>query len=553
MQLTQLDAWLALNQHFKNAKNLHMRDLFEIDKNRQSRFSVLFEDMMFDYSKNRVTEQTMKLLFQLARETDLESWIEKMFSGEKINHTENRAVLHSALRSPKQSQLMVDGVNVNQLVHSELDKIERFCDRVRKGEWRGFSGKVITDIVNIGIGGSDLGPQMVVKALQPTTQKYLNCHFISNVDTMHFLATTNKLNPETTLFIIASKSFTTQETMLNADSAKNWFLARTRDKNALKKHFVAISTNREKVRSFGIDPQNMFKFWDWVGGRYSLWSSIGLSIALSIGMDNFRELLAGAHAMDKHFRSAPFEYNIPVIMALLGVWYNNFFECESHAILPYDHQLNLLPAYLEQADMESNGKSINRTGSQVDYSTGAIIWGAQGINGQHAFYQLIHQGTKLIPADFISSIVPQHEISHHHETMLSNFLAQTEALMAGRSEEETMNDLKHIGLNEEEISRRLPHMVFEGNKPTNSILFRKITPRSLGSLIAMYEHKVFVQGVIWNINSFDQYGVELGKKLAKKILTELKDKSMLQSHDSSTSTLMNYYQMFRKGEMRQPS
>lgn len=543
MHLTNLNSWKALTQHYQIAKHLHMRDLFDSDSDRQSKFSLLFEDIMFDYSKNRITQHTMDLLIQLAKEVGLERWIDKMFNGEKINHTENRSVLHSALREPADNPLILEGVDVNQLVHHELNKIENFSRQVRNGKWLGYTGKPITDIVNIGIGGSDLGPQMVVRALQPAAKKYLNCHFISNIDSMHFIAKTRQLNPETTLFVIVSKSFSTQETMLNATSAKEWFLSHSKDSNALEKHFVAVSSNSKKASAFGINNSNVFEFWDWVGGRYSLWSSVGVTIALALGMKYFRELLAGAHAMDKHFRHAPLENNIPVIMALLGIWYNNFFGTESHAILPYDHQLNLLPGYLEQADMESNGKSVSRTGNQVDYSTGSIIWGAQGINGQHAFYQLIHQGTKLVPADFISSIIPQQNIEHHHETMLSNFLAQTEALMKGRSEEETLSDLKELKLSEEEIEKRLPHMVFEGNKPTNSILFRKITPRSLGSLIAMYEHKVFVQGIIWNINSFDQYGVELGKVLAKKILNELKDKSIQTLHDSSTNALMAYFQL----------
>ena len=544
MQLTNLNSWREITQHFQTTQHLHMRDMFDADPTRQSRFSILFEDMMFDYSKNRITPDTMRLLFKLARDVQLPTWIERLFRGERINHTENRAVLHTALRLPRTKTLNFQNEDLIPKIHQELDKMEFFSNQVRAGQWRGYTGKPITDVVNIGIGGSDLGPKLIVDALKFLDDDNLVCHFISNVDSMHFIEKTRQLNPETTLFIIASKSFSTEETMLNANSAKAWFLKSAPDSHALKKHFVAVSTNMEKVKAFGIDPDLMFEFWDWVGGRYSLWSSIGLSIALAVGMDNFRRLLEGAHAMDKHFRETPFEYNIPVIMALLGVWYNNFFGCESHAILPYDHQLNLLPHYLEQAEMESNGKSINRQGESVDYSTGSIVWGAQGINGQHAFYQLIHQGTKLIPADFISSIIPQEKITLHHETMLSNFLAQTEALMKGRTKHETLNDLRELGIKQAEIDKRLPHMIFEGNKPTNSFLFRKITPRSLGSLIAMYEHKVFVQGIIWNINSFDQYGVELGKKLSKKILSELKDKSLSHLHDSSTDTLMAYYQMF---------
>ncbi|TQV73791.1 glucose-6-phosphate isomerase [Aliikangiella marina] len=543
MQLTQFSSWKALTSHYQSAKHLHIRDLFESDPLRQTRFSVLFEDILFDYSKNRISPHTFNLLTDLAKEVELKSWIERMFSGDKLNHTEGRAVLHTALRLPRHKPLVVGDQNISSLVHRELDKMSEFCYQVRSGRWLGYTGKPVTDIVNIGIGGSDLGPQLVVEALKSFSDKPLKCHFVSNVDTMHLLEKTENLNLETTLFIVASKSFTTDETMTNAESLREWFLKTTGAYDSLGKHFVAVSSNQAKAISFGINPENIFNFWDWVGGRYSLWSSIGLSIALTIGIENFKEMLAGAHAMDEHFRTAPFEKNIPVIMALLGIWYNNFFGCESHAILPYDHQLNLLPAYLEQADMESNGKSVDRDGKQVNYSTGGIVWGSQGINGQHAFYQLIHQGTKLVPADFISSAIPHESINNHHNLMLSNFFAQTEALMKGRTREETLNDLRELGLTDTEIEKQLPHMTFEGNKPTNSILLKKITPRSLGSLLAMYEHKVFTQGVIWNINSFDQYGVELGKKLAKKILSELNDTCLSRLHDGSTQSLMTYFRM----------
>lgn len=550
--VTQRDSWKKLEEHFEQVKNTEMKDLFNTDPGRQHKFSVFFEDIMFDYSKNRITNKTLKLLLELANEVNLKQWISSMVNGEKINATENRRVLHTALRSPKDKPILIEGNNIAIDIHRELDKIEAFTNNIISGKLVGYSGKKITDVVNIGIGGSDLGPQMVVNALKPFQKNHLKCHFISNIDPMHFLEKIHSLSTETTLFVIASKSFTTQETMLNANSAKNWFLAKANSFSDIAKHFVAVSTNKEKVESFGINPDNMFLFWDWVGGRYSLWSSIGLSIVFSIGMNNFKQLLEGANAMDEHFINSPFENNIPVIMALLGIWYNNFFNCESHAILPYDHQLDLLPAYLKQADMESNGKSVTRDGIKVDYSTGAIIWGAQGINGQHAFYQLIHQGTKIIPADFISSVMPENEVSNHHDAMLSNFMAQMEALMCGRTKDETLKSLHELNLTESEVKKRLPHMVFEGNKPTNAILFKKITPRTLGSLIAMYEHKIFVQGVVWNINSFDQFGVELGKKLAKRILTELTNENFENKHDSSTSSLMRYYQLFRTKKENKP-
>ncbi len=544
-KLTSLPSWKQLKNHFNKIQHSHMRELFEKDPFRQEKYSIIFEDILFDYSKNRVTEKTMTLLLDLADESKLKHWIEKLVRGDKVNFTENNAALHTALRTPAQHSTQLKNKDIINDVHRQLDKMERFTEIVRCGEWAGYTGKAITDIVNIGIGGSDLGPQMITQALKPYQIKNMKFHFISNIDARHFLDITDKLNPETTLFIIVSKSFKTQETMLNAHSARRWFLQRAKNSELVSQHFVAVSTNIKKVTEFGIKQENIFLFWDWVGGRYSLWSSVGMSIALSVGMKRFRELLAGANAMDNHFSTAPFNKNIPVIMGLLGIWYNNFFGCESHAILPYDHLLNQLPAYLEQADMESNGKSITRSGNKTNYSTGCIVWGAQGINGQHAFYQLMHQGTKLIPADFISSAIPQIGLPEHHETMLSNFIAQSEALMRGRNHDETLQELKLQGLSHDEIESCLPHMVFEGNRPTNSILFRQVTPRTLGSLIAMYEHKVFVQGIIWNINSFDQWGVELGKTLAKKVLADLKSNHSCE-HDSSTNSLIRYFKLLNR-------
>jgi glucose-6-phosphate isomerase len=483
----------------------------------------------------------MKLLFQLAEDSGLKLWIEKMFNGEKINNTENRAVLHTALRNRSSKSVIVDGQDVMPEIRSVLQHMRVFSESVRNGDWKGYSGEKIVDIVNIGIGGSDLGPVMVTEALKPYGKPGLKVHFVSNVDATHIAEVLKYVNPETTLFIIASKTFTTQETIANANTAKKWFLDYAKDEKYIAKHFVALSTNSKEVSKFGIDTKNMFEFWDWVGGRYSLWSAIGLSIALYIGMDNFEELLTGAFEMDEHFRYTPFEENIPVILAVLGIWYNNFFGAETHAILPYDQYLHRFPAYFQQGDMESNGKRVTRDGEVVDYSTGPIIWGEPGTNGQHAFYQLIHQGTKLIPADFIAPVKSHNPIDEHHLMLLSNFFAQTEALMKGKSEDEARNELKNQGLSGEALDKLLPHKIFEGNKPTNSILVDMITPRSLGSLIAMYEHKIFVQGIIWNINSFDQWGVELGKQLAKVILPELKNDEKVNSHDSSTNGLINYF------------
>ncbi len=539
--LTRSPSWIALHEHHSAIANIYMRDMFAQDLRRFERFSLRFNDILVDYSKNRITEETMSLLFALAREADVEGWREKMFKGEKINVTENRAVLHIALRNRSNRPIIVDGKDVMPDVNAVLAHMRSFSNAIRSGEWKGYTGKAIMDVVNIGIGGSDLGPVMVTEALKPYGSAKLCVHCVSNVDGTHIAETLKHLNPETTLFIIASKTFTTQETLTNASTARSWFLDSAKNESAIAKHFVALSTNAKEVARFGIDVKNMFEFWDWVGGRYSLWSAIGLPIAVYIGMENFEELLSGAHEMDEHFRSAPLERNIPVILGLLGIWYNNFFGAQTHAILPYDQYLHRFPAYFQQGDMESNGKSVTRDGAAVDYSTGPVIWGEPGTNGQHAFYQLIHQGTKLIPADFLAPMESHNPLGDHHAILLSNFFAQTEALMKGKTEAEARTELEAAGLKGAELEALLPHKLFAGNKPTNSILFRKLTPRTLGSLIAMYEHKIFVQGIIWNINSFDQWGVELGKQLAKAILPELKSKDNVTLHDSSTNGLINYY------------
>ncbi|MCS7210078.1 MAG: glucose-6-phosphate isomerase [Chloroherpetonaceae bacterium] len=543
--LTKLPAWKALAAHYKKVSKLHLRDLFEKDPRRFEKFSLRVGDILLDYSKNRITEETMRLLIELAKATKVKANIEKMFRGEKINTTENRAALHIALRNRSNRPIEVDGKDVMPEVNAVLAQMKTFTEAVRKGEWRGYTGQPITDVVNIGIGGSDLGPAMVTAALKPYSKRDLNVHFVSNVDGTHIAETLRTLNAETTLFIIASKTFTTQETLTNAHTARRWFLERIGQEAAIAKHFVALSTNAEAVRQFGIDTNNMFVFWDWVGGRYSLWSAIGLSIALSIGFENFEELLTGAFEMDEHFRTAPLDRNMPVILALLGIWYNNFFGAESYAILPYDQYLSRFAAYFQQGDMESNGKRVTKKGEVVDYQTGPIVWGEPGTNGQHAFYQLIHQGTKLIPCDFLAPCQTHNPIGNHHEILLSNFFAQTEALMRGKTEAEVEAELQAQGLKGAALKKLLPHKVFEGNRPTNSILFKKLTPRTLGSLIAMYEHKIFVQSIIWDINAFDQWGVELGKQLAKKILPELETKEPVFSHDSSTNGLINFYKQMR--------
>jgi glucose-6-phosphate isomerase len=538
-------AWKSLAYHYRKVSILQMRTLFAEDAGRFEKLSLKFDDILFDFSKNRITGETVDLLTALAEQARLGEWIEKMFSGEKINFTENRAVLHTALRNRSDNPVITDGKNVMPGVRHELDKMRELARKVREGVWTGYTGKPVTDIVNIGIGGSDLGPVMATEALRPYWKKDMRVHFVSNVDGTHIAETLKRVNPESTLFCVASKTFTTQETIANARSAKEWLIGVLGCEACVPRHFVALSTNAKAVADFGIDTANMFEFWDWVGGRYSLWSVIGLPIALVIGMENFEELLAGAHDIDRHFRETPFRRNIPVIMGLLGVWYGNFFGAASHAILPYDQYMHRFAAYFQQADMESNGKSVGRDGLSVDYTTGPIIWGEPGTNGQHAFYQLIHQGTRLIPADFLAPAVSHNPLGGHHKMLLANFFAQTEALMRGKSEDEARLELERAGMDEESIRRLLPHKIFSGNRPTNSLLFRKLTPRTLGRLLALYEHKIFVQGIIWNINSFDQWGVELGKQLAQAILPELDGDGKAESHDSSTKGLINHYKELR--------
>ncbi|EJV8881414.1 TPA: glucose-6-phosphate isomerase [Escherichia coli] len=542
---TQTAAWQALQKHFDEMKDVTIADLFAKDGDRFSKFSATFDDqMLVDYSKNRITEETLAKLQDLAKECDLAGAIKSMFSGEKINRTENRAVLHVALRNRSNTPILVDGKDVMPEVNAVLEKMKTFSQAIISGEWKGYTGKAITDVVNIGIGGSDLGPYMVTEALRPY-KNHLNMHFVSNVDGTHIAEVLKKVNPETTLFLVASKTFTTQETMTNAHSARDWFLKAAGDEKHVAKHFAALSTNAKAVGEFGIDTANMFEFWDWVGGRYSLWSAIGLSIVLSIGFDNFVELLSGAHAMDKHFSTTPAEKNLPVLLALIGIWYNNFFGAETEAILPYDQYMHRFAAYFQQGNMESNGKYVDRNGNVVDYQTGPIIWGEPGTNGQHAFYQLIHQGTKMVPCDFIAPAITHNPLSDHHQKLLSNFFAQTEALAFGKSREVVEQEYRDQGKDPATLDYVVPFKVFEGNHPTNSILLREITPFSLGALIALYEHKIFTQGVILNIFTFDQWGVELGKQLANRILPELKDDKEISSHDSSTNGLINRYKAWR--------
>ncbi|EFM1386407.1 TPA: glucose-6-phosphate isomerase [Escherichia coli] len=542
---TQTAAWQALQKHFDEMKDVTIADLFAKDGDRFSKFSATFDDqMLVDYSKNRITEETLAKLQDLAKECDLAGAIKSMFSGEKINRTENRAVLHVALRNRSNTPILVDGKDVMPEVNAVLEKMKTFSEAIISGEWKGYTGKAITDVVNIGIGGSDLGPYMVTEALRPY-KNHLNMHFVSNVDGTHIAEVLKKVNPETTLFLVASKTFTTQETMTNAHSARDWFLKAAGDEKHVAKHFAALSTNAKAVGEFGIDTANMFEFWDWVGGRYSLWSAIGLSIVLSIGFDNFVELLSGAHAMDKHFSTTPAEKNLPVLLALIGIWYNNFFGAETEAILPYDQYMHRFAAYFQQGNMESNGKYVDRNGNVVDYQTGPIIWGEPGTNGQHAFYQLIHQGTKMVPCDFIAPAITHNPLSDHHQKLLSNFFAQTEALAFGKSREVVEQEYRDQGKEPATLDYVVPFKVFEGNRPTNSILLREITPFSLGALIALYEHKIFTQGVILNIFTFDQWGVELGKQLANRILPELKDDKEISSHDSSTNGLINRYKAWR--------
>lgn len=546
MNVTDLNAWKALEKNYAVMRNENMRDMFAENPGRFAKFSVAMGDFLLDYSKNRINQETMSLLIELAKEAGVELAREKMFAGDKINNTEGRAVLHTALRNRSDRPVYVDGKDVMPQIRAVLEKMKTFSDAVRSGEWKGETGKAITDVVNIGIGGSDLGPVMVVEALKKYGRDDLEVHFVSNVDGTHMAETLKRLNPETTLFIVASKTFTTQETLTNAQTARKW-LVDALGENAVAKHFVALSTNTEEVEKFGIDPANMFEFWDWVGGRYSLWSAIGLSIAIAVGYDNFIELLTGGYEMDEHFRKAPLAANIPVILAVLGIWYHNFFGAEAYAVLPYDQYLHRLPAYLQQADMESNGKGVTKDGRPVPYTTGPILFGEPGTNGQHSFYQLIHQGTHLIPCDFIVPALSLNETGDHHPILLSNVFAQAEALMKGKTAAEVRAELEAQGMAEEKIEALLPHKVFQGNRPSNVILVPQFDPRTLGKLIAMYEHKIFVQGVIWNVNSYDQWGVELGKQLAKKILPEIKGGKTVTAHDSSTNGLINAARALRGG------
>ncbi len=537
-------AWQKLEEMYFEFEGTHMKELFAADAERFEKYSLKFEDILLDFSKNIVSDEVKSTLLDLAEECGLKGAIESMFSGQKINATENRAVLHVALRNRSNTPIVVDGEDVMPEVNAVLGQMKAFTEKVISGEWKGYTGKAITDVVNIGIGGSDLGPLMVTEALKPYKNQ-LSLHFVSNVDGTHMAETLKVVDPETTLFIVASKTFTTQETMTNANTAKDWFLESAKEIENVAKHFVAVSTNAEAVSAFGIDTDNMFRFWNWVGGRYSLWSAIGLSIMLGIGYDNYIALLEGAHAMDKHFSESDFDKNLPVILALIGIWYNNFYGAESEAILPYDQYMHRFAAYFQQGNMESNGKYVDRNGEQVDYQTGPIIWGEPGTNGQHAFYQLIHQGTKLIPCDFIASAINHNQVGDHHPKLLANFFAQTEAMMVGKTEEQVVAELKAAGKTEEEIKELTPFKIFMGNIPTNSILVKKLTPRVLGSLIAMYEHKIFVQGIIWNIYSFDQWGVELGKQLANAILPELNNDEEVTGHDASTNGLINAWKAMR--------
>ncbi|MBN1654681.1 MAG: glucose-6-phosphate isomerase [Deltaproteobacteria bacterium] len=545
--LTRSTLWKRLRSHYREIKSAHMRDLFAQDPQRFERFSICYDDLLLDYSKNRITEETRDLLVALAKKARLDRQLDAMFSGEKINITEGRAVLHSALRAAPHSRVMLDDEDVIPRVHAVKNRMRELADEIRQGRWKGFTGRPIAHIVSLGIGGSDLGPMMVTEALRPYWRAGLKAHFVSNIDGTHLAETLRSVDPETTLFVVASKSFTTQETLTNARSARQWLVNALGDDKAIARHFIALSTNREAVQAFGIDPDNMLVFWDWVGGRYSLWSAIGFSVAVMVGMNNFEQLLAGARDIDEHFRTAPFEKNIPVILALLGIWYSNFFGARSHAILPYDQSMHRFAAHLQQVDMESNGKGVDRDGNRITgYTTGPIIWGEPGTKGQHAFCQMIRQGTQLIPADFLVPIETHNELGNHHKLLLCNFFAQTEALMRGKTEEEVRRELTRAGLETSHIERLIPHKVFEGNRPSNSLIFTRLTPRTLGRLVAIYEHRTFVQGVIWNINSFDQWGVELGKQLANAILPELEGDEPVVAHDSSTNGLINYYKRMRK-------
>ena len=548
-QINQSPIWQSLNQHKKDIESISLREMFKSDPNRFNQFHIQFNDLLLDYSKHLISKETISLLVKLAKEADVEGWRNRMFEGEKINSTEHRAVLHTALRNQNTSSIISDGEDVMPKVKNVLKKMRRFSEEVRSGQWKGFTGKAITSVINIGIGGSDLGPAMVCQALKAYGSKTITPYFVSNVDGADLSQALEKCNPETTLFIIASKTFTTQETMTNAFSARDWFLKAAKDNQHIKKHFVALSTNQHAVSQFGIDTENMFEFWDWVGGRYSLWSAIGLSIALYIGMDGFEELLKGGFEMDEHFKTAPIEQNIPMMMGLLGVWYINFFNFPTHAILAYDQGLSKLAPYLQQADMESNGKFIHRDGEHIDFHTGPVIWGEVGTNGQHAFYQLLHQGTEIVPADFIMPIESQYALgkdgNEHHKILLSNFIAQTQSLMLGKTYDEARAEIEKQGYEGEDIESFIPQKTFEGNRPTSSILFKKLTPKTLGQIIAMYEHKIFTQGIIWNINSFDQWGVEYGKQIAKQVLPKLSEKTPTDNFDSSTNGLINYIKKYQ--------
>ncbi len=545
---TNTQAWFLLQKHYEEEMNRrHMRDLFAADTDRFKKFSIRFGDILFDYSKNIINQKTLQLLLQLAEDCKLKDAIHEMFAGIKINETEHRSVLHTALRNFSDTPILVDGKDSMPHIQRVQAQMKQFCEEVHHGNHKGYTGKKIRFIVNIGIGGSDLGPVMVTEALRPYWRNGIETFFVSNIDGTHISEVLKLVHPEETLFLVASKTFTTQETMTNAHTARKWFLEKAEDEKHIAKHFVALSTNEKEVTAFGIDKKNMFEFWDWVGGRYSLWSAIGLSIALTIGYNNFEALLKGASVADEHFRKEKFDKNIPVLMALLGIWYTNFFGAQSEAILPYDQYLHRFAAYFQQGNMESNGKSIDRSGNPVNYSTGPVIWGEPGTNGQHAFYQLLHQGTPLVPSDFIAPAISHNPIGDHHQKLLSNFFAQTEALMNGKSENEVKIELMKDDKNQDDIKKLTPFKIFEGNKPTNSILVKKIDPFNLGQLIALYEHKIFVQGIIWNIFSFDQWGVELGKQLANRVLPELSNDDDISSHDSSTNGLINAYKQFRKG------
>ncbi len=544
-RLKQSQAWLALKQHYDEIKQVHMCDLFEEDKERFAKFSLYFNDIVYDYAKNRITDETVSLLLKLAEQAALPDWIERLFAGDAINHTEHRAVLHTALRDQGDAPIMLDGVDISVEIKAERVRVKCLAEKIRSRVWRGATGQAITDVVNIGIGGSNLGPLMVNEALKPYSLHDLNVHFVSNIDENHINETLEYLDPKTTFFIVASKSFTTQDTMLNAETARQWYLSHIGSDEKIGRHFSAVTSNTKLAKAFGIADENIFKMWDWVGGRYSLWSAIGLSTMIAIGAEQFDELLEGAYELDMHFKTAPLAQNIPVMMALIGVWYNNFFKVQATAVLPYDQYLHRFAAYMQQVDMESNGKYIDRNGEIVNYQTGPVLFGEIGISGQHAFFQLLHQGTKLVPADILAPLFSYRCIARHHRALMSNVFAQTEALMRGKTEQQALEELQKSGMSEAEIEALLPYKVFPGNRPTSTFLFDTLTPRTLGSLIAMYEHKVFVQGVIWNINSFDQWGVELGKQLATTISDELNDDDEVTTHDSSTNGLVNYYKQRR--------